>query len=70
MIFLFIGGLDTVFATLNNMWAWLAQNTLTGLKKMIDHPEKIDAQVEELLRVWSVTFSGAACWRKTMSCAV
>jgi hypothetical protein len=24
MIFLFIGGLDTVFATLNNIWLWLA----------------------------------------------
>ena len=26
VIFLFIGGLDTVFATLNNIWLWLARN--------------------------------------------
>jgi cytochrome P450 len=57
VIFLFIGGLDTVFATLNNIWLWLAQNP-ARCQEMIDEPDNIDNQVEELLRVWSVTFSG------------
>jgi cytochrome P450 len=55
--FLFIGGLDTVFATLNNIWLYLAQNP-DKLQEMLDDPDNINAQVEELLRVWSVTFSG------------
>ncbi len=57
VIFLFIGGLDTVFATLNNMWLWLAQNP-ERVKEIIARPNDIDAIVEELLRRWSVTFSG------------
>ncbi len=57
VIFLFIGGLDTVFATLNNMWLWLAQNP-DRRKEIISRPDDINAIVEELLRVWSVTFSG------------
>ncbi len=57
VVFLFIGGLDTVFATLNNMWLWLANNP-ERRKEMINDPGNINAQVEELLRVWSVTFSG------------
>jgi cytochrome P450 len=57
VIFLFIGGLDTVFATLNNMWLWLANNP-DRVREMIADPANINAQVEELLRVWSVTFSG------------
>jgi len=56
-IFLFIGGLDTVFATLNNMWLWLAQNP-ERRREIISRPQDINAVVEELLRVWSVTFSG------------
>jgi len=55
--FLFIGGLDTVFATLNNMWLWLAQNP-DRCREMINDPDNIDNQVEELLRCFSVTFSG------------
>ena len=55
--FLFIGGLDTVFATLNNIWLYLAQNP-DKVKEIIANPDNITAQVEELLRVWSVTFSG------------
>ena len=55
--FLFIAGLDTVFATLNNIWVWLAQNP-ERRKEIIDNPDKINAVVEELLRVHSVTFSG------------
>lgn len=55
--FLFIGGLDTVFATMNNIWLYLAQNP-AKVREMIADPENINAQLEELLRVWSVTFSG------------
>jgi len=55
--FLFIGGLDTVFATLNNIWLYLAQNPDKVAELRAD-PDNINAQVEELLRVWSVTFSG------------
>ena len=57
VVFLFIGGLDTVFATLNNIWLWLAHNP-DRRKEMINDPGNITNQVEELLRVWSVTFSG------------
>jgi cytochrome P450 len=57
VIFLFIGGLDTVFATLNNIWLWLAQNP-ERVKEIIARPDDIDDIVEELLRRWSVTFSG------------
>lgn len=55
--FLFIGGLDTVFATLNNIWLWLAQNP-AKVQEIINRPQDIDKIVEELLRRWSVTFSG------------
>jgi cytochrome P450 len=57
VFFLFIAGLDTVFATLNNVFLWLAQNP-DRRREIIDHPEKLNAIVEELLRVFSVTFSG------------
>ncbi|TGD73291.1 cytochrome P450 [Mangrovimicrobium sediminis] len=57
VVFLFIGGLDTVFATLNNIWLWLANNP-ERVRELIDEPENIDNQVEELLRMWTVTFSG------------
>lgn len=55
--FLFIAGLDTVFATLNNFWLWLAENP-DRRREIIADPDNINAQVEELLRVFSVTFSG------------
>jgi cytochrome P450 len=55
--FLFIAGLDTVFATLNNIWVWLAENPERRAEIIAD-PGNINAQVEELLRVFSVTFSG------------
>jgi len=54
--FLWIGGLDTVYATLNNIWLWLAQNP-ERVQEIIDRPDDIDAIVEELLRRYSVTFS-------------
>ena len=55
--FLVIAGLDTVFATLNNIWVWLAENPERRAEIIAD-PDNINAQVEELLRVFSVTFSG------------
>ena len=55
--FLFIAGLDTVFATLNNVFVWFAQNP-DRRREVIANPDNIDSTVEELLRVFSVTFSG------------
>jgi cytochrome P450 len=57
VFFLFIAGLDTVFATLNNIFFWLAENP-DRRREIIENPGNIDATVEELLRVFSVTFSG------------
>ncbi len=57
VVFLFIAGLDTVFATLNNIWLWLARNP-DRRAEIIADPANIDHQVEELLRAFSVTFSG------------
>ena len=54
--FLWIGGLDTVYATLNNIWLWLAQNP-DRVDEIIARPDDIDKVVEELLRRFSVTFS-------------
>ena len=58
VIFLFIGGLDTVFATLNNIWLWLAENPDRVEEIIARIDTDADAIVEELLRRWSVTFSG------------
>lgn len=55
--FLFIAGLDTVFATLNNIFLWLAENP-ERRREIIDNPDNIGPIVEELLRVFSVTYSG------------
>jgi cytochrome P450 len=55
--FLFIAGLDTVFATLNNVFLWLARNP-DRRREIIANPDNIDRVVDELLRVFSVTFSG------------
>lgn len=57
VFFLFIAGLDTVFATLNNIFVWLAENP-DRRQEIINSPDNIDNIVEELLRVFSVTFSG------------
>jgi cytochrome P450 len=57
VFFLFIAGLDTVFATLNNVFVWLAQNP-DRRHEIIATPDNVDNVVEELLRVFSVTFSG------------
>lgn len=57
VFFLFIAGLDTVFATLNNVFVWLAENPKRR-QEIIDNPDNINNVVEELLRVYTVTFSG------------
>ena len=56
-VFLFIAGLDTVFATLNNMWIWLAENP-DRRREIISRPDDIMAITEEMARRWAVTFSG------------
>ena len=63
--FLFIAGLDTVFATLNNIWVTLA-NRPDLRQQMIAAPDNINAQVEELLRVHSITFSGRTVGQDTI----
>ena len=55
--FLFVAGIDTVYAAMNNIWLWLARNPQRRLE-MIANPDQIDAQLEELLRIFGVTFSG------------
>lgn len=55
--FLFIAGLDTVFATLNNIFLWLAQHPERRCE-ISANPGNIAAVVEELLRVFTVTFAG------------
>lgn len=57
VFFLFIAGLDTVFAALNNVFLWLAQNP-ERRQEIIANPDNIGQTVEELLRVFTVTFSG------------
>jgi cytochrome P450 len=57
VFFLFIAGIDTVYAALNNTWVWLARNP-DRRGEMIADPGNIDAQAEELLRIFGVTFSG------------
>ena len=55
--FLFIAGIDTVYAALNNMWVLLADRPDLR-QEIIDDPDNINAQVEELLRIYAPTFSG------------
>lgn len=57
VFFLFIAGLDTVFATLNNIFVWLAENP-DRRREIAAEPDNIGNVVEELLRVFTVTFSG------------
>jgi len=57
LFFVWIAGLDTVFATLNNIFVWLAENPQRR-QEIIDTPDNINNVVEELLRVFTVTFSG------------
>ncbi len=53
---------NTVYATLNNIWLWLAENP-DRVEEIISRPDDIDAIVEELLRRFSVTFSGRVVTR-------
>ena len=55
--FVFIAGLDTVYATLNNTFLWLARNPQRR-NEIAAHPERLAQTVEELLRVFTVTFAG------------
>jgi cytochrome P450 len=55
--FLFVAGIDTVYAAMNNIWLWLSRNP-SRRHEMIANPDKIDAQLEEMLRIYGVTFSG------------
>lgn len=57
VFFLFIGGLDTVFAALNYSFLWLAQNP-QGRRRIREEPDIAGAAIHELLRAFSVTFSG------------
>lgn len=57
VFFLFIAGIDTVYAALNNTWVWLARNP-DRRREIIGDPGNLDNQAEELLRVFGVTFSG------------
>ena len=55
--FVFIAGIDTVYATFNNVWNWLAANP-DRRQEIIERPDNIANAVEELHRVFTVTFSG------------
>ncbi|MCB2076388.1 MAG: cytochrome P450 [Novosphingobium sp.] len=57
VFFLFIAGIDTVYAALNNTWVWLARHP-ERRHEIIADPDNIDRQAEELLRIFGVTFSG------------
>lgn len=54
--FLFIAGIDTVYAALNNTWLWMARHP-ERVKELVAHPEARDAQTEEFLRAFAPTFS-------------
>lgn len=61
VLFLFIAGLDTVFATMNNQWLWLAENPSRRheiIARMTADPASMNPITEELLRFYGVTFSG------------
>jgi cytochrome P450 len=55
--FLFIAGIDTVYAALNNSWLWMARNP-DRVKELVADPGNRDLQTEELLRAFAPTFSG------------
>lgn len=57
VFFLFIGGLDTVFAALNNIFLWLSEHP-EARHRLNREPDILEAANEELLRVFAVTFSG------------
>lgn len=55
--FVFIAGIDTVYATLNNIFLWLARNEARR-HEIVASPDNLAAITEELLRAYTVTFSG------------
>ncbi len=55
--FLFIAGIDTVYAALNNSWLWMARHP-ERVKELVADPDNRDLQTEELLRAFAPTFSG------------
>jgi cytochrome P450 len=55
--FLFIAGIDTVYAALNNSWLWMARHP-ERVKELVADPTNRDLQTEELLRAFAPTFSG------------
>jgi cytochrome P450 len=55
--FVFIAGIDTVYATLNNAFLWLAQNPQRR-REILESPDNMAGIVEELHRANTVTFSG------------
>lgn len=55
--FLFIAGIDTVYAALNNSWLWMARNP-DRVRELVADPANRDLQTEELLRAFAPTFSG------------
>lgn len=57
VFFLFIAGLDTVFAVMNNSFLWLARNP-ERRREILARPDDISQITEELLRLYGVTFSG------------
>lgn len=60
--FLFIAGLDTVFAALNNIFVWLARHP-DRRAEICGRLDQMDAVVEELLRTFTVTFAGRTLTR-------
>ena len=63
--FLFIAGLDTVFAALNNIWVMLARrpDVRGQIIANLDDNKKMMAIVEELLRHYTTTFAGRTLTR-------
>lgn len=54
--FLFIAGLDTVFAALNNIFVWLARHP-ERRAEIRARSDRMEGVVEELLRAFTVTFA-------------
>lgn len=63
--FVFIAGIDTVYATLNNVFLWLARNE-SRRHEIMQSSGSMTAITEELLRMYAVTFSGRAARTDTV----
>ena len=62
---IFERGFKYVFATLNNMWLWLARNP-DRVEEIRNRPDDIMDIVEELLRRFSVTYSARVVVKATV----